>query len=168
MTTFFALFLTLIALPQARAVVAKPTAGAPATRLEFREFFDPTINELQPSDKLRRLQGQRVRIIGFMAEMEHQPEGYFYLCARPVLCDESGGGIGELPIDAVRVVVRSHKGSPLKFVAPPIEVTGILELGGQSAGEPDSWTVRVLIENVSTGVHSIKPTAQPQRKKSKR
>lgn len=48
------------------------------------------MSELKPSEKLRSLNGKRVRIVGFMAEMEHQPEGYFYLCSRPILCDESG------------------------------------------------------------------------------
>lgn len=165
MTMLLALFLALTGtLPQA----AETTQ---ATRLEFREILAPSTTELKPSEKLRRLQGQRVRIIGFMAEMEHMPDGYFYLCSRPILCDESGGGIGELPIDAVRVVVRvgkMRKGQTIKFLAPPIEVSGVLELGGQSEMEQDSWAVRVLTDSFSAAVKPLKTPALKLRKKSKR
>jgi hypothetical protein len=149
MTTWLALFLALTGIaPQSAA-----TKGA--VRIAFREFLAPSTTELKPSDKLRSLQGKRVRIVGFMAEMEHQPEGYFYLCSRPILCDESGGGIGELPIDAVRVVVRANKGQAVKFIAPPIEVTGTLELGGQSEFEPDSWAVRVVADKFRDAVQLL-------------
>lgn len=165
MTMLLALFLVLTAtLPQA-------AEAKQATRLEFREILAPSTIELKPSDKLRRLQGQRVRIIGFMAEMEHMPDGYFYLCSRPILCDESGGGIGELPIDAVRVVVRGgkmRKGQAIKFLAPLIEVSGVLELGGQSEMEQDSWAVRVLTDSFSTAVKPLKTPAPKLRKNSKR
>ncbi len=161
MTTWLALLLALAgAAPQS---VATTKAGE---RIAFREFLAPSTTELKPSDKLRRLHGKRVRIVGFMAEMEHAPDGYFYLCPRPVLCDESGGGIGELPIDAVRVVVRSQKGQPIKFIAPPIEVTGLLELGGQSEMEQDSWAVRVLVDKLSDATRPFNP--QTTRKKTKR
>ncbi len=164
MTTLLALFLAFVVPVQ--SVEAKPKAPVPVAKLEFREFLEPSTKELKPSAKLRSLQGQRVRITGFMAEMEQMPDGYFYLCSRPVFCDESGGGIGELPIDAVRVVVRASKGQPLKFIAQPIEISGVLELGGQSEMEPDSWAVRLLTENFS--VHPIKATSTKSRKKSKR
>lgn len=159
MTTLLALLLALgVAVPQA--------AKNDTVLITFREFLAPSATELKPSDKLRNLHGKRVRIVGFMAEMEHAPDGYFYLCSRPVLCDESGGGIGELPIDAVRVVVRSHKGQPIKFVAPPIEIAGTLELGGQSELEQDSWVVRVLADNLSDATRPFHP--QTTRKKTKR
>lgn len=159
MTTLLALFLALVVTP------SQPQAPV---RLEFREILAPSTTELKPSDKLRSLQGKRVRMIGYMAEMEQMPEGYFYLCARPVLCDESGGGIGELPIDAVRVIVPALKGKAVKFVAPPIFVTGILELSGQSEFEPDSWAVRVLVDKLSDATQPSKNSSRKIRKQSKR
>lgn len=161
MTTWLALLLAFgISVPQSSA--------KEATRIAFHEFLVPSTTEIKPSDKLRSLHGKRVRIIGFMAEMEHMPEGYFYLCSRPVLCDESGGGIGEVPIDAVRVVVRSRQKQALKFVAPPIEVTGVLELGGQSELEQDSWSVRLLVDQFSEAIKPLKLIALKTHKKSKR
>ncbi len=164
MTTLLALLLALVV--QVRPVEAKPKAAVPITKLEFREFLEAAPNELKPSAKLLSLQGQRVRLVGFMAQMEDMPNGYFYLCSRPVFCDESGGGIGELPIDAVRVVVRASKGQPIKFIPQPIAISGVLALGGQSEMEQDSWAVRVLVEGFS--IHPIKSTAPKLRKKSKR
>lgn len=166
MTTLLALLLAFGA--QIRPVEAKPKTAEMAVKLEFREFLAPATSELKPSDKLRSLQGKRVRLIGFMAEMEHMPDGYFYLCSRPVLCDESGGGIGELPVDAVRVIVPASKGQAIKFIAPPIEVSGVLELGGQSELEQDSWAVRVLANGFSAAVKPLKTSAPKLRKKSKR
>lgn len=162
MTTWFALLLMLAGTAPQPAVIKN------AIPLAFHEFLAPSTTELKPSDKLRSLNGKRVRILGFMAEMEHQPEGYFYLCSRPILCDESGGGIGELPIDAVRVVVRSSAKPPVKFVAPPLAVTGTLELGGQSENEQDSWAVRILVEDFNQSVQLLKPITPKPNKKIKR
>ena len=139
MITFFALFLTFIVPFQASTVVF---TQKPIAKLEFREFLAPSITELKPSEKLRSLQGQRVRITGFMAQMEEQPGNYFYLCSIPVYCDESGGGIGDLPVDAVRVVIRNQP--KFKSLSYPVEVIGVLELGGQSEREKDAWAVRIL------------------------
>ena len=128
MTILLALWLAFVV--QTQPVEAKSKTALPIAKLEFREFLDPSTSELKPSAKLLSLQGQRVRLVGFMAQMEEMPKGYFYLCSRPVFCDESGGGIGDLPIDAVRVVVRASNGQPIKFVAQPLAISGVLELGG--------------------------------------
>ena len=164
MTTLFVLFLTFIMLFQTSSVPLKQKIAPTTVKLEFREFLASSSTELKPSEKLRSLQGQRVRITGFMAQMEEQPENYFYLCARPIYCDESGGGIGDLPVDAVRVVIRNQP--KFKSLSDPVEVVGILELGGQSEREKDSWAVRILAdsfkeigkpEKLSTRKHSRKP-----------
>src|SRR5262245_46365756 len=78
-----------------------------AQTIEFRELFEAGGRELKPSAKLLSLDGTRVRLVGFMAHLEEAPEGAFYLCARPVYGDESGGGTAELPVESVRVIVRS-------------------------------------------------------------
>jgi hypothetical protein len=168
MTIWLALILALVATAPPSAAMPPSATTKDAVRIAFREFLAPSGTELKPSDKLRSLHGKRVRIVGFMAEMEHRPDGYFYLCSHPVLCDESGGGIGELPIDAVRVVVRSSRSQPIKFIALPLEVTGILELGGQSEMEQDSWAVRVLVDKFSNAVKPIQVPPHKTRKQSKR
>jgi hypothetical protein len=74
-----------------RPAVSTPTKvqqGA-ATQLEFRELLDPG-PALRPSAKAASLDGKRVHIVGFMAEMEERIEGAFYLVPRPIKLDESG------------------------------------------------------------------------------
>ena len=61
-----------------------------AETLAFRDFFERGTSALEPSAKLLALDGKRVRIVGFMAQMEEPPRGAFYLCSRPVLAAEGG------------------------------------------------------------------------------
>src|SRR5262249_173925 len=101
-------------------------------KIEFREFFEAGEQELKPSPKLVRLNGERGRLVGFMAHVEEMPEGAFYLCPHPVYGDESGGGTADLPVETVRVIVRSAKGKKIPFIGRAIEVTGILEVGNRA------------------------------------
>src|ERR1700687_3912809 len=80
------------------------------TELSFKEFFESSDGGLQPSSTLLRLNGKRVRLVGFMAQMETPPLGAFYLCPRPISCDEEGGGTADLPAENVLVIVRSQSG----------------------------------------------------------
>lgn len=167
MTTLLALFLAL-AVSYQKPIAAKPKAPTQTPRLEFREFLAPSTTALKPSEKLLSLKGQRVRIAGFMAQMDDMPEGYFYLCSRPVYCDESGGGLGELPVDEVRVVIRTAKGQKLKPLAYPIEVNGILELGGQSEIEKESWAISLIADNWADASKPVATSYRNLRKKPKR
>lgn len=101
-----------------------------AIPIEFREFFAPS-TELKPSAKLLSLNGKRVQVVGFMAQMEDAPDGAFYLCARPVMCDEGGAGIGDLPVESVLVKVRSMAGQKVAYLPGALQVTGVLQLGGE-------------------------------------
>jgi hypothetical protein len=103
----------------------------PASPLEFRELFDPG-PALEPSAKALALDGKRVRIIGFMAEMEEPIEGAFYLVPRPIRMDESGGGTGDLPLESVLVAIPGSEGKPLPHVGGPLEGTGVLEVGNRA------------------------------------
>ena len=109
---------------------ANNEAQKTATPLAFREFFAALdlADELKPSAKLLGLNHRRVRLVGFMAQMEEPPVGAFYLCAQPVYCDEEGGGTADLPPARVRVVVRSAAQKEIAFTPRPLAVTGVLEI----------------------------------------
>ena len=133
---------TLTTYPQpAHHIVRSPRAEP----LSFQEFFAPTPNTLQPSEKLLRLHEKQVRIVGFMAQMEDGPTGAFYLCARPVKCDESGAGIGDLPIASVLVIVPAMKGKKIPFLARALAVTGRLEIGNSSEAENATAPIRLIL-----------------------
>jgi hypothetical protein len=125
---------------------AASSGGAAAEPLAFGELFVPSPRELRPSPRLQALAGRRVRLTGFMVRMEDPPRGAFYLAPRPVDCDESGAGTGDLPPEVVRVVVRSSPEEVLPWVPRPLEVTGVLELGPQPAGAGRVSAIRIVLD----------------------
>jgi len=130
-----------------------------ARSIEFREFFEADVGELKPSAKLLGLNGRRVRLIGFMAQMEQPPSGAFYLCPRPVFADESGGGTADLPVGSVRVIVRSAKGKKFPFIARAIEVTGILEVGAQADEDGTVSSIRLILDAPQVSPNSDPPSS---------
>ena len=117
-----------------------------ATNIEFREFFESDAGKLKPSAKLLGLNGRRARLVGFMAQMEEPPKGAFYLCPKPVYADESGGGDADLPVGSVRVILRSAKEKKIPFIARPIEVTGILEVGAKAEEDGTVSSIRLILD----------------------
>jgi hypothetical protein len=122
------------------------STGEPAA-LAFSDFFRPASTKLQPSDRLLALDGQRVRIVGFMAQMEDGPSGAFYLAARPVNCDEGGAGTGDLPPDAVLVVVPWSAGAEIRFLPGPLEVVGTLHLGAATRQDGSPSRIRIVLDS---------------------
>lgn len=141
---------TAIALVFALAAAGAPES-APAKRglgpasLEFRELLEPG-PKAEPSEKVRRLKGRRVRIVGFMAHMEEPPRGAFYLVSRPLHCAEDGAGTGDLPPGAIRVVVRSSPGEEIPFYPGRVSVTGVLELGHQADDGGGASFFRIVLD----------------------
>jgi hypothetical protein len=114
--------------------------------LAWGEILETASGRIALSAKLRKLDGKRVRIAGFMARLEIAPKGAFYLASRPVVSDESGGGTADLPPDAIRVVVRSMPDEEVAFVPGPIEVTGVLHLGREDDAEGRVSQVRIVLD----------------------
>jgi hypothetical protein len=114
--------------------------------LSFKEFFESANGELKPSTTLLQLNGKRVRLIGFMAQMETSPIGAFYLCPRPVTCDEEGGGTADLPPESVFVIVRSLREKAMPFSPRALEVTGILEVGNRQETDGRVSFIRVVLD----------------------
>jgi hypothetical protein len=85
-------------------------------------------------------------MIGFMAHLEQPPQGVFYLCARPIEVDEAGGGTADLPVDAVRVVVRSAAGRSVAPIGRAVEVTGKLDIGARVESDGSVSHIRLLLE----------------------
>jgi hypothetical protein len=83
-----------------------------------------------------------------MAHLEEAPGGAFYLAARPVECDEGGGGTADLPPEVVRVVVRSAAGTPVRWLPGPIEVTGRFEVGAQADADGQVAWFRLVLDRL--------------------
>lgn len=117
--------------------------------LELRELFVTAQGRTRLSPRTEALAGQRVRIRGYMMQMEDPPEGAFYVAARPVFQDESGGGTGDIPPASVRVRVREAEGAQVPWTPRPIEVIGILEIGREEDAEGRVSFVRLVLEEPS-------------------
>jgi hypothetical protein len=113
----------------APTVAATPAPELPAApQLLFSEFFQPG-GELKLTAKLQSLNGQRVHIVGYMAQMEIPPPGGFFLVPRPVRCDEAGGGTADLPLESVLVLSVAAAGQKVPFLPGQLDVSGVLEVG---------------------------------------
>lgn len=124
-------FLALTATAQQRSVSTEKAVTNEAASLSFSEFFEARTRGLKPSAKILGLNNKRVKLNGFMAQMEDAPGGSFFLVPRPIFCDEEGGGNADIPPEAVLVIVPFLSHQKIPFVAGPIEVSGVLELGNK-------------------------------------
>ena len=141
--TLLLLFFISPVFPQPRVSSnQKPATDPPPAPLAFKEFFEPSVSSLTPSAKLEALNNHQVKLIGFMAQMEDEREGSFYLVPRPVFGDEEGGGTADLPPEAVLVIVPFRSHQKISFVPGLLEVTGVLEL---SAKEVDGQVSRIRL-----------------------
>jgi hypothetical protein len=129
------------------ASASSPAASPPilAERLEVRELFKRG-SALLLSEKARRLDGHRVRLVGFMAEMEQPPEGALYLVPNPLHCDEAGGGTADLPPESVLVPVPSAGRRPVPFIRGPLEADGVLETGNRTDPQGRASNFRLRID----------------------
>jgi hypothetical protein len=129
--------------PGAQAVESPP--GASPVELDLRRLHVATPSGNRVAPEVEALRGQRVRVAGFMVRMEEAPRGGFYLAPRPVACDESGGGIGDLPPSALRVKLASAPGAPVTWVDGRIELVGTLEVGREEDEDGHVTFVRVSL-----------------------
>lgn len=120
-------------------------SGSPIIDLSFKDFFESGASGLKPSRKLLGLTGKRVRIIGFMSQMEDPQVGAFYLCPRPVFADESGGGTADLPPEDVLVLAPSSHGKKISFMPGRLEIVGVLEVGRREETDGRVSFVRLVL-----------------------
>jgi hypothetical protein len=115
----------------------RPPAPAGVTDLDFPEFFDPIGDRgLEFSAALRALDGQRVRIVGFMVRQAAPTPGVLLLAPQPAQVDElEYGACDDLPPQVLRVFVPLPTGTQVPLTAGALMLTGRLELGAQA--EPD-------------------------------
>jgi hypothetical protein len=128
----------------------------PPADLLFSDFFTAGASRLVPSAKLLGLNGRRVRLVGFMAEVESPLPGSFYLCPRPVVLAEEGAGTGDLPPVAVHVTVPGWEERVLPFVRRRLEVTGILDVGYREGRQGEVSWVRLTADPSSGSQGAVK------------
>ena len=118
--------------------------------LQVRELLEPGA-DLRPSAKATALAGRRVRLVGFIADMELSAPGVLYLVPQPVRCDEAGGGTADLPPETVLVTLPSLAREVPQPAAGLVEVIGTLDVGNRPGPQGNASNFRLLMEQPTTG-----------------
>jgi hypothetical protein len=124
-----------------------PPLPAGVTELKFNEFFVSPVGPrgLELTEKLRELDGQKVRILGYMAHREAQPPGVFLLTPFPVQVHDHDNGLAEdFPASVVQVSVPTLREQPVPYAPGLMLLTGTLSLGNRP--EPDGRVSLVRLE----------------------
>jgi len=106
--------------------------------LKFNEFFVMPVGPLglHPTEKLRSLEGKRVRMLGYMVRQEKPPVGTFLFAPIPVQIHEHDNGLADdLPPATVSVAVPTCRGKPVPFAPDLMVLTGRLHLGNRAQAD---------------------------------
>jgi hypothetical protein len=128
---------------------ARPPAPAGVTDLDFRGLFRMPIGRqgLEYSDEARRLEGKKVRLLGYMARTDHPAPGLMILSPYPfVLHEDEYGMADDLPPTVVHVLLPDRPTEPVPFTPGPLLLTGTLELGAKSMPDGRQSFVRLLLD----------------------
>ena len=126
------------AVPNLEPNTTLPPLPAGVAELKFSEFFVQPVGPLglELTEKLRGLEGRRVRILGYMAQQAGPPPGGFLLTPFAVkVCDHDNRLAEDFPASAVLVSVPTLRGEPVPYAPGLMLLTGRLTTGNRA--EPD-------------------------------
>ena len=133
-------------------------AGPQAADLKFREFFQLPVGPrgLAPSARLLSLDGQPVRITGYLAHQDgaSSAPGIALLTPLPVsLGDEDESFADDLPASTLYL----HLAGPLAAQTVPwrpglVSLTGTLQVGAQREADGRASFVRLVLDTESASV----------------
>ena len=132
--------------PTAEAV---PPSSADVPELKFNEFFVSPIGDrgLRFTDKLRSLDGKRVRVLGYMARQEQPVPGMFLFNAIPVRLNEEHYGLADdLPAATLFVSLPKNRDQVVPHTPGLMFLTGTLSVGNREEADGRISTVRLALE----------------------
>ncbi len=149
----------LVASLEVRGELPPPPAGV--TNIKFGEFFKMPIGPLglEPTEKLLSLNGQRIRLVGYVVREEDRLPGRFLLSPLPVsLGDEDESLADDLPPTTVFVHLQGVKERSVPYLDGLVKLTGTLEIGAREEGGGRVSTLRLLLDSrVSRQILAAKP-----------
>lgn len=144
---------------EVRGELPPPPAGV--TNIKFGEFFKMPIGPLglEPTEKLLSLNGQRIRLVGYVVREEDRLPGRFLLSPLPVsLGDEDESLADDLPPTTVFVHLQGVKERSVPYLDGLVKLTGTLEIGAREEGGGRVSTLRLLLDSrVSRQILAAKP-----------
>jgi len=140
---------TAIRIPATLAVRKElPPPPAGVTELKFRDVFKLPVGPkgLEPTDKLRALDGKRVRIVGYMVQQETPARGGFLLSPLPAqLGDEDESLADDLPASAIRIELPSSPDLIVPGLPGLVQMTGTLRVGMRNDATSGRATAAQLV-----------------------
>ncbi len=123
-----------------------PPPGVAA--LAWEEFFVRPVGAygLQLTDKLKSLNGKRVRLVGYMVGRDAPQTGAFILAGRPYRIEDNEDGLSGLPANVVRVTVPGSEKTIIPFTARPLLLTGVLSVGNREEKDGSVWLARLVLD----------------------
>ena len=140
------------AVPPPSALQLRPGVPPPddVADLRFRDFFALPVGPkgLAPSARLLGLDGQRVRIVGYMARQEVPSAGIVIVAALPVaLGDEDESFSDDLPASALYVhLAPAERDRGVPWMAGLLSFSGVLRLGAQPEADGRISFVRLELD----------------------
>ena len=131
-----------------------PPIQKEAQVLNFRDFFQQPMGThgMEITDTLRRADGQRMRITGYMVQQETPAMGRFMLTPRPVrMSEHADGDADDLPAAWVMVYLDpSQSNFAVPHVRGLVEISGLLSVGRyEEADGRVSW-IRLQLDPEAT------------------
>jgi hypothetical protein len=126
-----------------------PSLPNDVAELEFDEFFQKPVGPLglQYSDKLNRLNGRKVRILGYMVKQSKPVERTFLFSPRPIINNEQEYGLADdLPASTVHVFTTAAAPAQVPFTPGPLLLTGTLSLGNCVEADGRTSTIRLHLD----------------------
>src|SRR5688572_21080405 len=143
------LFVIIAALTVQAEPQKLPPLPAGVTELKFSDFFvRPTgPRGLELTDKLRKLDGKQVRILGYMVQQEHPPTGQFILSPLPAQIHHHDNHLADdLPPSLVYVSVPTSRDKPIPFAPGLMLLTGTLSVGQKNEADERISVVRLDLD----------------------
>jgi hypothetical protein len=137
-----------------------PTSGRVATNalpplppgvadLKFNEFFRQPIGPrgLEYTDRLRSLEGRRIRILGYMVRQDESVDHCLLLSPVPQTLHVAEYGLcDDLPATTVHVLTDKNSPAQTPFTPGLMLLTGTLHLGNRLEADGRTSTVRLQLD----------------------
>ncbi|MCH8856284.1 MAG: hypothetical protein IIA03_08610 [Proteobacteria bacterium] len=138
-----------------------PPLPTGVAELRFGDIFKLPVGPtgLEPSERLRELDGKTVRMVGYVASTESPAPGMFILSPLPV---SIGGEDESLSDDLPPSAVFVHLQGPAALRGL-IQVTGVLNVGAQEEPDGRVSSVRLVLSEAASRRYSAAPVALRKR-----
>lgn len=147
----------------ANTQIKLPPAPDGVSDLKFSEFYHTPIGPrgFEYSNKIKLLDGKKVRILGYRVHSDASIDGVFILAPVPVHCHEDEMGLADdMPATTMHVHAKRQASQAMPFTPGLLLLTGTLSLGNQEEQDGRVSSVRLQLDSMS-GVETISATAAP-------